>query len=145
MGGADKELINKLLKNPNFYKSKLEKSKFDKLSKKKALKEYYCKLTNKKYKESSIFSQLKKPDRYFYNGILAFIIAGKRGMIISEEFPYNNGASLTEIISGMKNPVYEYNIPDGEVAEGFIQYAENLSTQIHGKNIFKFNVIKEEN
>ena len=144
LGGADKELLDKLLeKNPKFYKSK-----FDKLFKKKALREYYYKLIHKKYYEKgAVYLLNERPESYLYNGILAYIITGKRGMFIGEKIPpyYKKEMSLVEIIKSMKEPLYEYNIPEGKIVKEFIQYAENLSIKIHGKNIFKFNVIKEGN
>ena len=127
------ETICTVLKNPIILKYTDKK-----LLNKKNLKDYYLRISVNPQPCAKLMSTINHSEDCLCAGILAYIMAGKK------EFYNENGKKFVEdYISENHNKILVYNIPNGAAVDEVIKYANNLSVQILGRNIFKFNIVKD--
>ena len=122
------ELVKTALDYPIIFSLKPET-----LQKKSKIITYYKKLQNKNEK-ISILSSMKSFDTHYKN-ILNYLV---RKNVDKEVL--KKKVTLPELLTSSTGTI-KIQLPQSEVAEDFIKFAEDYSTKIVGKNIFEFTII----
>lgn len=125
-----KSIIELCIKQPNVlsYKTSLIKQKMN-------IFDLYSKVMNEKFNGNTI--PMYK-NEILYSNILKYLIKSEnKSTIASSKNVYD---AVKENICSNPDIEYTFKLPKHTETENFVHFSENLSNELLGKNIFKFNI-----